>query len=148
MSEINNLEEVNTQESIDDGIPQVQFTLIVSEVIQTPVDDTLSIEGMSADAKATGEAIEEAKNELQTQMNELEDDVSNLAGIFFPVGSVCVTTSETPPTFGGALWNWQEILLPVKQGDLIDGSRSYAEKGENESSGSLHFWLRIADTEV
>ena len=52
MSEVN-----NTPESIDDGIPHVQFTLRVANVQQAPIDDTLSIQGMAADAKATGEAI-------------------------------------------------------------------------------------------
>ena len=39
-------------------------------------------------------------------------------------------------------------MIPVKQGDLINGSRSYAAKGSGDTPGTVHFWLRIADTEV
>ena len=144
MSEINN----NTPSSIDDGIPEVNFTLQVSETVQAPIDDTLSIEGMAADAKATGDAIAAAKDELQEEIDAIDEDISTIAGTLFPVGSIYVSTSSTAPTFGGENWNWQEIMIPVKQGDLMDGSRSYAAKSENDTPGTIHFWLRIADTEV
>lgn len=144
MSEVNN----NTPASIDDGIPEVDFTLEVSNVIQTPVDDTLSIEGMAADAKATGDAIDAAKAELQEEIDSLDTGVDSVPGKLFPVGSIYVSTSATAPTFGGANWNWQEIMIPMTWGDLEDGSRSYQTKGENDTPGTLHFWLRIADTEV
>lgn len=144
MSELNN----NTPESIDEGIPEVNFTLQVSETVQAPVDDTLSISGMAADAKATGDAIDAAKDELQEEIDAIDENISTIAGTLFPVGSIYVSTSDTAPTFGGTNWNWQEIMLPVTQGDLMDGSRSYTAKGANDTPGTVHFWLRIADTEV
>ena len=144
MSEVNN----NTPASIDDGIPEVDFTLEVSNVIQTPVDDTLSIEGMAADAKATGDAIDAAKAELQEEIDSLDTGVDSVPGKLFPVGSIYVSTSATAPTFGGANWNWQEIKIPMTWGDLEDGTRSYQAMGESDTPGTLHFWLRIADTEV
>lgn len=144
MSEINE----NTQESIDEGIPEVSFTVQVAEEVATPVDDTLSISGMAADAAATGQAIEDAKGELQDQIDDLEDDITAVAGTMFPVGSVYISTSDSAPTFGEANWNWQEILIPVKQDDLVNGSRSYANVGSGDVPGTLHFWLRIADTEA
>ena len=172
MSETN-----NTPESINEGIPEVNFTLQVAETIQTPVDDTLSISGMAADAKATGDAIAAAKSELEDDIdsaesdlhdeietaksdlqeeidalddaiNTLNDGLSAIAGILFPVGSIYGSTSSTAPTFGGTNWNWQEILIPTTWGDLEDGSRSYAEKGANDTPGTIHFWLRVADSEV
>ena len=147
MSEIN---DVNTTspESIDDGIPEVSFTLSVSEVQQAPVDDTLSIEGMAADAKATGDAIAQAKSDLQEEIDAIETGVDSVAGRLFPIGCVYISTSSTAPTFGGTNWNWQEILIPTTWGDLEDGQRSYTEKESGDTSGTLHFWLRIADTEV
>ena len=142
------MSEVNTPASIDDGIPEVSFTVQVSNVQQAPVDDTLSISGMAADAKATGDAIEAAKAELEDEIEDISVNVSGVANSLFPVGSVYISTSATAPTFGKSNWNWQEIMLPVTQGDLMDGSRSYAAKGESDTPGTLHFWLRIADTEV
>ena len=142
------MSEVNTPSSIDDGIPEVSFTVEVSNVQQTPVDDTLSISGMAADAKATGDAIEEAKADLQAEIDALETDITSVIGTLFPVGAIYVSTSSTAPTFGGTNWNWQEIMIPVTQGDLMDGARSYAAKTESDTPGTLHFWMRIADTEV
>lgn len=138
MSEVNNTPE----------IPEVSFTIEVSEVVQAPVDPTLTIEEMAADAKATGEAIAAAKEELQEEIDALDEDVAAVAGILFPVGAIYVSTSSTAPTFGGENWNWKEIMIPVKQGDLIDGARSYKEKENTDTPGTIHFWMRIADTEV
>ena len=147
MSELN--EEVqSSQESIDDGIPEVTFTLQVSETVQAPVDDTLTIPGEAADAYATGVAIAEAKSELQGEIDSLSSGIGSVAGQLVPVGSIYVSTSSSAPTFGGENWNWQEIKIPVTQGDLMDGMRSYANLASGDTPGTLHFWLRIADTEV
>lgn len=142
------MSEVNTPSSIDDGIPEVSFTLSVSNTQQAPVDDTLSISGMAADAKATGDTIDAAKADLQEEIDAIETGVDSVAGKLFPVGSVYVSTSATAPTFGGTNWNWQEILIPTTWGDLEDGPRSYKAKGTGDTAGSLHFWLRLSDTEV
>jgi hypothetical protein len=134
MSEVNNT-------------PEVEFQIEVANTVQTPVDDTLSIEGMAADAKATGEAIDAAKAELQEEIDAIDADIGGIYGELFPVGSIYVSTSATAPTFGAANWNWQEILMPVTYGDLMSGARNYESVGEDEP-GTVHFWLRIADTEV
>lgn len=147
MSEVNN-PEVTSPESIEDGIPEVTFTLEVSEVVQAPIDDTLSIAGMSADAKATGDAIQQAKDDLQEEIDDINTDIGDLADTLFPVGSVYMSTSATAPTFGGASWRWKEILIPVYNADLIHGQRRYVEKTQGDDAGTLHFWLRIADAEV
>ena len=138
MSELN-----NTPSSIDDGIPEVNFTLEVAETVQAPVDDTLSISGEAADAKATGDKITETKAELEEEIRDIAINVSGVANTLFPVGSVYVSTSATAPAFGDG-WTWQEILIPATWGDLEDGQRSYREKESDDTAGSLHFWKRTA----
>jgi hypothetical protein len=155
MSEVNN----NTPASIDEGVPEVSFTVEVSNVVQAPIDPTLKIQGMAADAKATGDAIDKvaedaadaldaAVNALQEEIDEIDSGVDSVTGKLFPVGAIYVSTSATAPTFGGTNWRWQEIMLPVTQGDLMDGVRNYAAKTEEDTPGTLHFWMRIADAEV
>lgn len=139
MSEVN-----NTPASIDDGIPEVSFTVEVSNTAQSPVDPTLSIEGMAADAKATGDAIQAAKDELQEQINNIETGVESVAGQLFPVGAVYISTLSTAPTFGGNTWVWQQIKMPATWGDIEDGFRSYADLSEDDIPGNLHFWKRTA----
>lgn len=136
MSEFNNTPEIE--------FPEVQ----VMSVVQAPIDDTLTIAGMAADAKATGEAIEAVEETLQESIGTVSDNLAAVRGILFPVGSVVITTSSTAPTFGGTNWNWQEIMIPATWGDIQNGARAYTEKGETDTPGTLHFWLRIADSEV
>lgn len=139
MSEVN-----NTPASIDDGIPEVSFTLEVSNTVQAPVDPTLSIEGAAADAKATGDAIQAAKDELQEQIDNIETGVESVAGQLFPVGSVYISTLSAAPTFGGNTWVWQEIKMPATWGDIEDGFRSYEALASGDTPGTLHFWKRTA----
>lgn len=141
--------ENNTPESIEtDGIPEVGFTVEVYNTVQAPIDNTLSIEGMAADAKATGDAIAAAQQELQESIDGLSDDISALANTLFPVGCIYVSTSATAPAFGAANWQWQEIMIPVTQGDLIDGARNYAPVETGDTPGTLHFWKRIENAGV
>lgn len=134
----------NTPNSIDDGIPEVNFTLEVANVVQAPIDPTLTIEGMAADAKATGDAIATAKSELQEEIDALDTGVDSVPGRLFPVGAIYVSTSSSAPTFGGSTWTWQEIMIPTTWGDLEDGSRSYRAKETGDTPGTIHFWLRTA----
>lgn len=137
MSEVN-----NTPSSIDEGIPRVTFSLRVSETQQAPVDDTLSISGMAADAKATGDAIAAAKAELEEEIDAIETDVDSVIGKLYPVGAMYISTSATAPTFGGNTWQWQEVKIPATWGDIEDGFRSYAAVEQGDTTGTLHLWIR------
>ena len=118
----------DTENSIEtEGIPEITLALEVMDTVQAPVDDTLSIEGEAADAKAVGDAIAA----LQTTINA---SISSL----FPIGSIYVSMSSTAPTFYGT---WVEIVMPATWGDIEDGMRS-CEPGTG--TGNMHFWKRTA----
>ena len=108
-------------------IPEITFTLEVAETVQAPLDDTLSVEGQAADAKAVGDAIANLSTTL----------TAAIAGLF-PVGSVYASVSSTAPAFYGT---WTEIQMPTTWGDLEDGNRSYSD---GTGTGTLHFWRRTA----
>lgn len=67
----------NTDESIrgTGGIPVLQMTVSPSNNVQTPVDKTLSISEMAADAKATGDAINNLGSLLEEEITDLAADV-------------------------------------------------------------------------
>ena len=121
----------NTENDIlQDGIPVITLTLQVMDTVQAPVDNTLSIHGQAADAAAVGTALTNLQNAFNTAIATL-----------FPVGAIYCTLSDTAPTFYGT---WVEILIPLTNGDMEDGTRSYEDKGENATTGTLHYWRRTA----
>lgn len=122
------MSEVNTNESIEEqGIPEIRLRVGVQETVQSPVDDSLSIHGMAADAAAVGSAL-----------TALQETLSGAIAALFPVGAVYGTTSDVAPAFYGT---WVEILIPMSQGDIEDGTRSFAN---GTGTGTLHYWRRTA----
>lgn len=148
MSELNN-DTPNTEESIlETGIPTLSFTVSPSTVVYQPTDHTLSISDMPADAKATGDAIQNVSDLLSGDISDLaadiatiEETLSSLSNLFYPVGSVYVTVDTTVPArFTGT---WEEIAMPMTWNDLKRGTRSWAEL-EGDPDRTLHFFLRTA----
>ena len=122
------MSETNTNESIEEqGIPEIRLRVGVQETVQSPVDNTLSIPGMAADAAAVGAALVA----LQTAVNEA-------IAALFPIGAVYGTTSDVAPAFYGT---WVEILIPMSQGDIEDGTRNFTN---GTGTGTLHYWRRTA----
>ena len=112
---------------MSESIPEIDMQIEVAETVQAPVDDTLSIAGEAADAKATGDAI-----------NALSTTLTAAIAALFPIGAIYISTVSTAPVFYGT---WVEITIPTSWGDLEDGNRSYAD---GTGSGTLHFWRRTA----
>ena len=131
------------------GIPQISMTVSPSQNVMTPTDPTLSIAEMAADAKATGEAI----SDLGADISDLNDAVTNiqqtaamLADIF-PVGAMYMTTLETLPSVLTALGTWEEVYLPLKWGDIRNGTRSFVPRTELEDDvepGTVRIWIRTS----
>ena len=153
----------DTENSIQEtGIPVLEMEVSASQEVQWPVDDTLSIAGEAADAKATGDAIgniETNISDLDNEIREIQDwtgediplnsseesiMISELLDNLYPVGAIYSTTAETIPAVVAAIGTWTEVRIPLTWGDIKNGTRSYAEieEGDEMENGTVHFWLR------
>ena len=156
--------ENNIQEQ---GIPEITMEVEASTNVQTPIDKTLSIADMAADAKAVGDAIVNLESAISDLNSDIEDvdaktgesipvstddnaptiqeaieSVSeSITGVAFPVGTILMTIDDEEPAATGT---WVEIFLPMTWGDLKHGTRSYRQVEDGEDTGTVHFWLRTA----
>lgn len=121
--------------------PEISFELNIGESVPVPVDDTLSIEGEAADAAAVGEALASLAETTAGNLSDAVTTINAAIAALFPVGSIYANTTGTAPAFFGT---WVEILIPTTWNDLNTGARDYANKGADDTAGTLHFWRRTA----
>ena len=132
------MSEPNTENNIQDtGIPTLTMTVSASQEVQWPVDDTLSISEMAADAKATGDAIAD----VEAALADVESEIQHIVTVAYPVGSIYMTISAEAPDFDGT---WVEIAVTATWAQLKSGKRDYALLPEGDTGGDVHFWLRTA----
>lgn len=106
--------DTNTAENIlENGIPRIQMRVSPSQNVQTPVDKTLSISEMAADAKATGDAINNLGSLLEGEIEDLAADVllKTWVSSAYPVGSVYCTAGNSVPEAIGGTWTDTGIIL-------------------------------------
>lgn len=120
-----------------DQPPELRVTVSPSNNVMTPVDPTLKIAEMAADAKATGDAI----GNLETDISDLSTDIEGIPAVIYPVGSIIMTASAETPGFSGT---WTEIAITATWDQLTSGKRGYATLEEGETGGAVHFWMRTA----
>lgn len=132
------MSEPNTESSIQEtGIPTLTMEVSPSTEVQWPVDATLSIAEEAADAKATGDAI----NDLQADIADLAEEISHVSSLSYPVGAIIMTTSTEAPSFDGT---WVEIAVTMSLAQMKSGKRGFEELASGQTGGDIHFWLRTA----
>ena len=154
-----------TEQSIQElgGIPTIELSLEVAGMTAYPVDRSLTIADMAADAKATGDAISDVQEAILGEDERIttiegwtgeniplnsEQGSSTIAQAFnsiisvsYPVGSIYMTISDNAPTFTGT---WVEIAITASWTQLKEGKRGYEQLASGATGGPVHFWLRTA----
>lgn len=105
MADENNLteEEITEQALIDaEGIPEIETAVEIASQSQAPVDRTLSIQDMAADAQATGQAI----SDLAADVVDLNTAVTEIQG--WTGEDIPLTGDEGAETIAGAVEALQE----------------------------------------
>ena len=144
------------------GIPIIEMEVSASGMTAYPVDRTLSLDGMPADAKTVGDRLNDDEAAItdvaedvtdiltwtgedipisaedQTSISEV---ISGMTSDPYPVGSIYMTTSSDAPAFDGT---WEEIKITATWNQLKTGKRGYEALESGDTGGTVHFWHRTA----
>lgn len=101
----------NTEQSIEEtgGVPVVEVEMEVSGMTQTAVDKTLSIADMAADAKATGDAIDQVAGDVADLAADVAD-IEQWTGEDIPLNS-----ENNAPSVADAVATNAEDIADIKQ---------------------------------
>lgn len=132
-------------------IPEINFTVEPAESVYRPVDPSLSIEGMAADAKAVGDALAAEQTERDAALALKLDTYSELESLEalegtdeLPVGRDgeagkvdLATLEEALRTLGHYLQSTGDIMTGMLTVEKSDGMQIMLSQGESsgESSG-------------
>lgn len=156
----------NTEQSIEQtgGVPVVEVEVDVFGMMMYPTDKTLSVDGMPADAKATGDALDSVDEQIADILLDIKDlqeetgadiplngdsgaptiaeAIANVFSNLYPVGSVYVTSATSLPSVISSIGTWVQIAMPLRLVDIKKGSRTYVEVDESYEASNLYMWLR------
>ena len=122
-----------------DGIPNINFDINPADVVTVPIDDTLSIEGEAADAKAVGDALalKADKSEIATAIKVDGQSADAQGEIVLLASHIPMDASATPQTVA------QEITgLKGRTGadipfDGTAGAQTIAQKVNSVAAGAV-----------
>ena len=132
-----------------DTIPEINFTLEASETIPAPVDPSLSIEGMAADAKATGDALA-LKLAAYGELDPLDAPQSTDE---IPVGrsgaeykTDLATLAAALKTLGGYVSKTGDTMTGMLHVEKADGIQIMLSQGESSDDNSKVCIIALCDS--
>ena len=161
--------EQNVQDSIEStgGIPEITMTMQVSGMTQMPVDKTLTLADMAADAKATGDAIANLAadisdindwtgDDIYTNATEKAQSGKKIRGSISDLNTAVTGVSDRVTAVEA--WTGEDIPATSAQGSPSIASRLTGIVGEAYPIGSVYIstsseppsfegtWVEIAVT--
>lgn len=141
-------------------IPEINFTVSPAESVSRPVDPSLSIEGMAADAKATGDALEAEQTAREEGLAAKLDTYSELESLEelegtdeLPVGHGgeaakidVATLAAALKTLGGYVSKTGDTLTGMLHVEKADGIQIMLSQGESSDDNSKVCIIALCDS--